>query len=110
MINLIKSFGYRVFVPKGNLESTYCYFTDGVNIGYAQWGRMGTRVGTVHIPNVQCGRGFVTETDITEETLKQAFCIAPSWATSSDRASVRKYKNFEAFIKADRINSELVEV
>ncbi len=95
----IKAAGYRVFVSKA-AEPTYCYYTDGTNIGYAQWNRMGDSVSSVQVPNRTSGTGFIVADVINADTLKEALVgVAPSWATREDRGSVKKFSDFAAFQK-----------
>lgn len=109
MLEIIKAAGYRVFMRPG--ADTYCYYTDGTLIGYAQWGRNDVRVTSVHVPNRNCGTGFAISDTINAATLRAAMtCTAPHWATGSDRASVKKYRDFDAFLKSSKFNSELLEV
>ncbi len=110
-IQLIKNAGFRVFI-RGPLETaTYCYYTDGMRIAYAQWGSM-CDIGTysVQLPNMTSGTGFKFADEINEETLSSAFNTAPNWASQRNRESVRKYANWDKFHKADEFNSQLTEV
>lgn len=101
-ILLIKD-GLQVFTTIYNHNKgaavTYIYFTDGINIGYAQnnyFGRIS--FSTVHKPCKECGTGFGLNSDgiysPTIDDAKKAFIIAPHWAKPSDIKAVKKYKNF----------------
>jgi hypothetical protein len=111
-IQLIKDAGFRVFVrPHCQAPITYCFYTDGTKIGYAQWSGCRAQVSTVHVPCRKCGTGFVYADEITVETVKGALnCHAPHWASDWDRAAVKKYRDFDAYLKASKFNSGLVEV
>lgn len=108
-INTIKAQGYRVFVRDDN--PTYCFFTDGTRIGYAQWGGYRQSVSSVHMPNKTTGTGFGVADEITPTTLAAALNRPyPHWASAADRASVKKYADMDAYLKASKWNSELIEV
>jgi hypothetical protein len=108
-IQLMTDMSLRVFV-RDTENPTYCFFTDGKNIGYAQWGGISESVSSVHEPNKSTGTGFNVAGEITRETLLAAMqTIAPHWASASDRASVRKYRDIDDYMKASKWNSELKE-
>ncbi len=111
-IDMMKAQGWKVYYrpAKGTFKGEYCYVTDGTNIAYAQWSDGRPSVSTVHMPNRQTGTGFQFADRITAETVSKAMStLAPSWARQADVSSVHKYKNWEAFHKANSFNSELVE-
>lgn len=109
-IQLMHEMGLRVFV-RDTENPTYCFFTDGKNIGYAQWDGIRESVSTVHKPNKSTGTGFNVADEITRETLLAAMqTFAPHWVSASDRASVLKYRNIDDYLKASEWNSELTEV
>lgn len=109
-IQLIKSAGYRVFVRPGRSPVTYCFYTDGKRIGYAQWGNR-EHVSTVHKPCRECGTGFHYADQINPETIKGAlFAYAPDWAYSRERNAVRKYRDWDEYVNASKFNGELTEV
>lgn len=108
-IQTMHEMGLRVFT-RGAENPTYCYFTDGKYIGYAQWGDV-CSVATVHKPNKLTGTGFSVACEITRETLLTAMqTIAPHWVSAADRASVRKYRDIDDYLKSSKWNSELTEV
>ena len=109
-IQTMHDMGLRVFV-RDTENPMYCFFTDGKNIGYAQWGGIRESVSSVHKPNKSTGTGFNVADEITQETLLTAMqTIAPHWAFASDRASVRKYRDIDDYLKSSKWNSELTEV
>jgi hypothetical protein len=99
-IDFIKSCGYRVFV-RDLKQPTYCYYTDGINIGYAQWCN-DPGVSTIHKPNKHCGTGFKVSDSITAMNLKAGFSVAPEWATQADRqeAAKQKYADWNEFARS----------
>jgi hypothetical protein len=112
-IEMMKAQGWKVYrrIAKGAFKCEYCYCTDGTNIAYVQWSDCRPSVSTVHYPNRTTGTGFRFADKITPETIQKAMnCIAPSWATQSDRASVLKYKTWEEFHKSNSFNAEMIEV
>lgn len=104
-IKLIKAQGYRVFMyPHCD---TYCYYTDGTRIGYAQWSRM-EKVTTVHQPSVSGGTGYVLADEITPESLDRAIKTGvPEWSRDG---YPKKYKDWEQFFNANAFNKQLVEM
>ena len=108
-IPLIKSCGFDVYMI--NTSDEYCYYTDGVNIGYAQWGSGREYVSTVQIPHIHTGTGFVYSEEINEETIKAAAkVLAPSWASSRDLASVKKFKSWDAFVNSSKFHQAYKKV
>ena len=92
LIDSIKSQGFQVYAP-AKLTS-YCYFTDGVRVGYAQFDRLeGVKYSTVHKPNSYTGDGFKAENTL------EALSHAPDWASASELAISCKYKDFADFQK-----------
>lgn len=111
MQNYIKSFGYRVFIRPNGHGATYCFYTDGERIAYAQWGSINSGVSSVHKANRTSGTGFKVSDRIDRGTLEQAlFCFAPEWATNSDRQSVVKYKHIQEYLDSSLWNSSLEEI
>jgi len=98
--------GMQVFtIIYSSGSPTYIYFSDGVNIGYAQEGRWGgVRISTVHIPTSGIGTGFGLQGDFesiaapTVQDAKKAFVIAPNWAKKSDRHKVKKFKDVNHYL------------
>ena len=108
MIEFIKKQGYRVFVSE-KTNPTYCYYSDGKNVGYAQWSDFRAYVGTVHIPNKQTGTGFSVADAITEGSLKSGFAMLPSWASGTDRGFVVKYSDLDHWLSSRSI-VKMIEV
>lgn len=107
-IELIKSLGFSVYMR--DLKDSYCYYTDGVSIGYAQWSRLAVSVSSVHKPNRTSGTGFRVEDDITAQGLRAALTLhTPHWAVH-DQSSVKKYKNWDEFQNANTWNSGFFQV
>jgi hypothetical protein len=101
-LDTLKALGYQVFMTTNPHFQTYCFYVDGNNIGYMENGLGGLTLSSVHMPNRQTGTGFrMGEGNVvlTRGCLNKAFAAAPSWASSSDRESVRKYSTLEEFLK-----------
>lgn len=108
-IQIMQEMGLRVFT-RGDENPTYCYFTDGKYIGYAQWGDV-CSVSTVHKPNKLTGTGFVIAHEISKLTLFAAMTtFAPKWASNTNTDSVRKYINIDDYLRDSKWNSEFKEV
>jgi len=107
--DMIKAAGFKVYWSRWSddtRKATYFHFTDGTNIGYCQEGYFGgIRFSTVHKPCRECGTGFGLTDDPgiyspTIEDAKQAFIIAPNWAKINDLKAVKKYANWQEFVKS----------
>lgn len=108
-VEMMKAQGWHVYVRSFN--AAYCFCTDGVKICYAQWSDGQPRVSTVHRPNKQSGTGFHIADEITPRTIRDAMnTVAPQWASTGDRQSVVKYKNWDEYHHANKFNTELFEV
>ena len=112
VLSMIQEAGFTAYMRKP--EDTWCYYTDGTQIASAEWGRhaqtthgVSVRLHTVHKPNKTTGTGFSLDGgEITPEDLVIGFEYAPAWATPSQRASVKKYKDWAEFASASDWNSE----
>lgn len=99
---LLQENGFDVIVSAKHSFQWLFFHKDGkigtVNADYFG----GYNFGTVHKPCRECGTGFGTEreTDLTVENAKGALLHAPSWASRSDVAAIRKYKSIEDFINS----------
>lgn len=99
MRDYIKAQGYRVFYnPDQGDNVTYCFYTDGERIAYAQWPGYETSVSTVHMPNLSNGTGFRIADTITPGTLREAlYCVSPAWHRGK---RVAKYRSWEDFARS----------
>ena len=89
-VEVVKSFGYRCFFPRYAStfieKPTYCFITDGTNIGYMQSNDWGCALdfSTIHKPHSKNGCGFGIADDVpldkvTKELIEQTFGN-PRWA------------------------------
>lgn len=91
--------GYTVYM--GSPNDSWFHYTDGKNIGYAQFNTYdGAKLCTVHKPSQQVGTGFRVDGCDKLAFKAAAIILAPNWASSHDLKCVRKWESFEAFRKA----------
>lgn len=128
-VEVVKSFGYKCFYPQyysnRNEKPTYCYITDGINIGYMQSNDWGCALDftTIHKPHSKNGCGFGIADDVpldkvTKELIEQTFGN-PRWANvrsygvGSNNKPIIKYASWEDYIKnslTGKISKEIVEL
>lgn len=102
-LDAIAAAGFAVYMPTAGMQ-TYAFYTDGTRIAYLQRGYFGGfDLSSVHVPNRNSGTGFrIAEglglSDLTRDKLEQAFVTAPAGASTTDRASVVKWRDMEAFL------------
>lgn len=110
MLQFIKSIGYRVFIRPNGHNPTYCFYTDGERIAYAQWGSINSGVSSVHKPNQYSGTGYHVSGIIDADTLKRALsCHCPGW-DQGQSGTVKKYKNMQEYLDSSLWNSSLQEI
>lgn len=106
ILDLIKQAGFQVHMR--HVNDNWCYYTDGTQIGYLQQDRLGVvSISTVHKPNSITGTGFSMGATLD---LPRGFIHSPGWADSRDRASVVKFKDWDAFVKSSPWNKEYQHV
>lgn len=116
-VEVVKSFGYKCFFPRYytlQKQPTYCYITDGVNIGYMQANEFGYGIcfSTIHKPNKKHGNGFsiannVPLNKITKELIERTI------DSKIDKTNVEKYTSWEDYTKnslTGKICEEIVEL
>lgn len=109
VVTMIKAAGFRVFMRSPS--DTWCYYTDGTRIAYAQSGRFRESLTTTHIPNRTTGTGFHYADEITPENIRGAIaCHAPSWAWGRDAEASRKWRDWDTFRNSDAFNRAYREV
>lgn len=113
LIELAHKLGCTVY-QRDPSEDTWFYYTDGKNIAYAQFScREPSSLTTCHKPSRQVGTGFAFDTPygIDGKAMQAALlCIAPHWATDSDRANVVKWKDWNEYKASSPWNAEYQEV
>lgn len=110
MQQYIKSLGYRVFIRPNGQNPTYCFYTDGIKIGYAQWGSINSGVSSVHKPNPYIGTGFHVSDVINAHTLQQALTMRCPWTDQHHAGRVLKYRDMQDYLDSSLWNSSLVEI
>lgn len=128
-VEVVKSFGYKCFFPRYAStfveKPTYCFITDGTNIGYMQSNDWGCALDftTIHKPHSKNGCGFGIADDVpldkvTKELIEQTFgnpCWANvrSYGVNSNNKPTIKYASWEDYIKnslTGKICKEIVEL
>lgn len=118
-VEVVKSFGYKCFFPRYytlQKQPTYCFITDGTNIGYMQANEWGNALNfsTIHKPHSKYGTGFgvadnILLKDVTKELIERTFgnhC----WVNNK---SIIKYASWEDYAKnslTGKICEEIVEL
>jgi hypothetical protein len=107
-VSLIQSFGFDVYM-RSPLDS-WCYFTDGVQIGYLEYNEFrGFNLSTVHAPNQMTGTGFSVGRGVAtlnKGALEGAFISSPGWASEDELKTVRKYQSVAEFLNASAFHRE----
>ena len=118
-VEVVKSFGYKCFFPRYAStfveKPTYCYITDGTNIGYMQANDWGCALdfASVHKPSKENGMGCGVADDvpldrITKRLVESTFGT-PKWT----KKKPIKYASWEDYIKnslTGKISKEIVEL
>lgn len=92
-IDLIKGFGFDVYIPDSEFYSgDYCYITNNIHILYLELSYFGTiRASTECIPSKATGSGLsLGQFTVTKENILKAFDIKYG----------KQYDNFEHFKRA----------
>lgn len=120
-VDTIKGFGYKVYIHANkDIQGTYAYVTDGVNISYFQVGYCGgITFSTVHIPTKNYGDGFRLQTElrplftITEENILESFGnMRPEYTEFCGQEGIPRYSDFEDFKNNSPLgwNRDLIEI
>jgi hypothetical protein len=116
-VEVVKSFGYKCFFPRYytlQKQPTYCYITDGVNIGYMQANEFGYGIcfSTIHKPNKRHGNGFGVANNVPLDKITKEL-IERTIENKNSKAKVDKYTSWEDFTKnslTGMICEEIVEL
>lgn len=127
-VEVVKSFGYKCFFPRYytlQKQPTYCFITDGTNIGYMQTNEFGSALdfSTIHKPHSKYGTGVgvadnVLLKNVTKELIERTFG-KPCWTNvrtygvGSNNKPIIKYASWEDFTKnslTGKICNEIVEL
>lgn len=116
-VEVVKSFGYNCFFPRYytlQKQPTYCFITDGTNIGYMQANDFGYGIcfSTIHKPNKKHGNGFGIANNVPLDKITKEF-IERTIENKNSKAKVEKYTSWEDFTKnslTGKICEEIVEL
>lgn len=116
-VEVVKSFGYKCFFPRYytlQKQPTYCFITDGVNIGYMQANEMGYGIcfSTIHKPNKKHGNGFGIANNVPLDKITKEL-IERTIENKNSKAKVEKYTSWEDYTKnslTGKICEEIVEL
>lgn len=116
-VEVVKSFGYKCFFPRYytlQKQPTYCYITDGVNIGYMQANEFGYGIcfSTIHKPNKKHGNGFGIANNVPLDKITKEL-IERTIENKNSKAKVEKYTSWEDYTKnslTGKICEEIVEL
>ena len=116
-VEVVKSFGYKCFFPRYytlQKQPTYCYITDGTNIGYMQANEFGYGIcfSTIHKPNKKHGNGFGIANNVPLDKITKEL-IERTIENKNSKAKVEKYTSWEDYTKnslTGKICEEIVEL
>lgn len=116
-VEVVKSFGYKCFFPRYytlQKQPTYCFITDGTNIGYMQANEFGYGIcfSTIHKPNKKHGNGFGIADNVPLDRITKGL-IENTIDSKNIKAKVDKYTSWEDFTKNSltaQICEEIVEL
>jgi hypothetical protein len=116
-VEVVKSFGYKCFFPRYytlQKQPTYCFITDGINIGYMQANEFGYGIcfSTIHKPNKKHGNGFGIANNVPLDKITKEL-IERTIENKNSKAKVDKYTSWEDYTKnslTGKICEEIVEL
>ena len=116
-VEVVKSFGYKCFFPRYytlQKQPTYCFITDGTNIGYMQANEFGYGIcfSTIHKPNKKHGTGFGVANNVPLDKITKEL-IEHTIENKNSKAKVDKYTSWEDYAKnslTGKICEEIVEL
>lgn len=115
---IVKSFGYRVFICSDPLYEYAYIVNENDELGYMQLDDFGfgVRFSTSHKPCRGYGTGFGLSNGIdglpkiTKQDVERCFIIAPEWATHSQREAVKKWTFTERMRDDEFFREKIVEI
>lgn len=116
-VDIVKGMGYKCFFPRFytlQKQSTYCFITNGTNIGYMQANELGYGIcfSTIHKPNKKHGSGFGIADNVPLEEITKEL-IERTIDSKNDKTNVEKYSSWEDFVTnslTGRICEEMEEL
>ena len=112
VIGRAKAQGLQVWTfDSDDAEIKQVFVTDGTRIASISRILGGLSVSSVHKPCRECGTGFGLSGHWGETTMDDAIKMlpaamtmtAPSWATTADRAAVRKWASWEEYMNRETV-------
>lgn len=116
-VDIVKGMGYKCFFPRYytlQKQPTYCFITDGANIGYMQANELGYGIGfsTIHKPNKKHGNGFGIADNVPFDRITKDL-IERTIDSKNIKTNVEKYTSWEDFATNSltaKICEEMVEL
>lgn len=119
-VDKIKEMGYKCYISiyyeLQRNNPTYCFITDGINIGYMQSNDFGCGLNfsTVYKPSSKYGTGVDIATDvtidkITKELIEKTFVIPQHL----NKKTIKKYKSWDDFVinsLTGKVCEEIIEL
>lgn len=119
-VDIVKGMGYKCFSPRFytlQKQPTYCFITDGTNIGYMQSNDLGNAMcfSTIHKPNRKHGESFgiadnVPLDKITKGLIERTFFGVPLRVNTKDISKYKSWKDFITNSLTAKICEEMVEL
>lgn len=100
-VDIVKGMGYKCFFPRFytlQKQPTYCFITDGANIGYMQTDELdyGICFSTIHKPNKKHGEGFGIANNVPLDKITKEL-IERTIDSKNKKTNVKKYTSWEDF-------------
>ena len=116
-VDIVKGMGYKCFFSRYytlQKQPTYCFITNGVNIGYMQANELGYGIcfSTIHKPNKKHGTGFGIADNVPLDKITKEL-IERTIENKNSKAKVEKYTSWEDYTKnslTGKICEEIVEL
>lgn len=116
-VDIVKGMGYKCFFPRFytlQKQPTYCFITNGTNIGYMQANELGYGIcfSTIHKPNKKHGSGFGIADNVPLEEITKEL-IERTIDSKNDKTNVEKYSSWGDFVTnslTGRICEEMEEL
>lgn len=116
-VDIVKGMGYKCFFSRYytlQKQPTYCFITDGTNIGYMQANELGYGIcfSTIHKPNKKHGNGFGIADNVPLDKITKGL-IEHTIDSKNSKTNVEKYTSWEDFATNSltaKICEEMVEL
>ena len=117
-VDIVKGMGYKCFFPRFyytlQRQPTYCFITNGTDIGYMQANDLGYGIcfSTIHKPNKKHGEGFGIADNVPLDNITKEL-IELTIDSKNSKTNVEKYTSWEDFVTnslTGRICEEMEEL